>query len=226
MITFGLIRWDIISDYMPMLVKIGVKTTFELTVVAVSVGTLLGLILSLMRLSHFRLFSLVSKVYIDFFRGTPLLVQILFIHFAVLPTIGSFPNIVSGFVALSLNSGAYIAEIFRAGIQSIDRGQMEAARSLGMSYAQAMRYIIIPQAIKRVLPALGNEFIAMLKDSSLVSVIAVQELAMTGSLINGRTARPFEAYGPVAIMYLILTMILSQFVAYLERRFGKSDIRA
>lgn len=226
MINFGAIRFDIILDYLPMMLKIGVKTTVQLTVVSVSVGTVLGLLFSILRLSKSRILSFMSKVYIDFFRGTPLLVQILMIHFAILPSIGRFPSIVSGLVALSLNSGAYIAEIFRAGIQSIDRGQMEAARSLGMSYGQAMRFVIIPQAFRRVLPALGNEFIAMLKDSSLVSVIAVQELAMTGSLISGRTARSFEAWVPVAILYLMMTMILSQFVAYLERRFGKSDIRA
>jgi len=223
---FGTVRWDIITDYAPMLIKIGALTTLQLTIISVSVGTLLGLFISLQRLSSIKLLSFLSAVYIDVFRGTPLLVQILIIHFGVLPLIGRFPNIVSGYVALSLNSAAYVAEIFRAGIQSIDRGQMEAARSLGMSYGQAMRYIIIPQAFKRVIPALGNEFIAMLKDSSLVSVIAVQELAMTGTIINGRTTRAFEAYIPVAFIYLIMTMALSQFVAYLERRFGKSDIRA
>lgn len=224
--NLGTIRWDIIIDYAPMLLKIGALTTVQLTVISVCVGTLLGLSISLLRLSSSRLLSFLSAAYIDFFRGTPLLVQIMIIHFAVLPSIGRFPNIVSGYVALSLNSAAYVAEIFRAGIQSIDRGQMEAARSLGMSYGQAMRHIIIPQAFKRVIPALGNEFIAMLKDSSLVSFIAVQELAMTGALINGRTTRAYEAYIPVAIIYLMMTMILSRFVAYLERRFGKSDIRS
>ncbi len=226
MFTFGIIRFDIIQDYFPMLIKIGVKTTFELTLVSVSIGTMLGLLFSILRLSKFKPLSVISAIYVDVFRGTPLLVQILMFNFAVMPAIGVTSSLAAGLTALSLNSGAYIAEIFRAGIQSIDRGQMEAARSLGMTYGQAMRYIIIPQAFKRVLPALGNEFIAMLKDSSLISVIAVQELAMTGSLISGRTARPFEAWIPVAILYLILTMILSRFVAYLERRFGKSDIRS
>lgn len=226
MTAFGSFRFDIIIDYLPMMFKIGVKTTFELTLISVSVGTLLGLFFSMLRLSKFKLLSLTSKIYVDFFRGTPLLVQILMFNFAIMPKIGVSSSMVAGLVALSLNSGAYIAEIFRAGIQSIDRGQMEASRSLGMTYGQAMRYIIVPQAFKRVLPALGNEFIAMLKDSSLVSVIAVQELAMTGSLISGRTARTFEAWIPIAILYLIMTMLLSQLVAYLERRFGKSDIRS
>ncbi len=228
MISLGVIRWDIIVDYMPMLLKVGVLTTLKLTVFSVGVGTVLGLFISLLRLSSWKPFSVIGVVYVDFFRGTPLLVQIFMFHFAILPAIipGAFPSIISGLVALTLNSAAYIAEIFRAGIQSIDRGQMEAARSLGMTYPQAMRYVIIPQAFKRVIPALGNEFIAMLKDSSLVSVISVQELAMTGTLMSNRTYRPFEPWITVAILYLIMTMILSRFVAYLERRFGKGDIRA
>lgn len=224
--TFGFFRIDIVIDYLPMLIKIGVLTTLKLSVISVAIGTMLGLLFSILRLSKSRVLSYLAAVYVDFFRGTPLLVQILMFNFAILPSIGRFPSEVAGLVALSLNAGAYIAEIFRAGIQSIDRGQMEAARSLGMTYSQAMRYIIIPQAFKRVLPALGNEFIAMLKDSSLVSVISVQELAMTGSIIGGRTARMYEAWIPVAILYLIMTMLLSRFVASLERRFGKSDIRA
>lgn len=224
--TIGAIRFDIIVDYLPMIFKIGVKTTVQLTVISVSMGTLLGLLFSILRISKSKLLSFLSAVYVDFFRGTPLLVQILMFNFAIMPAIGVSSSLAAGLVALSLNSGAYIAEIFRAGIQSIDRGQMEASRSLGMTYGQAMRHIIVPQAVKRVLPALGNEFIAMLKDSSLVSAIAVQELAMTGSLISGRTARPFEAWIPIAILYLFMTMLLSRFVAYLERRFGKSDIRA
>jgi len=227
MTSIGAVRYDIIIDYMPMLLKVGLLTTIKLTVFSVGVGTVLGLFISLMRLSSFKPLSFLGAVYVDFFRGTPLLVQIFMFHFAILPALipGSFPNIISGLVALTLNSAAYIAEIFRAGIQSIDRGQMEAARSLGMTYGQSMRFIIIPQAFKRVIPALGNEFIAMLKDSSLVSVISVQELAMTGTLMANRTYRPFEPWITVAILYLILTMVLSRFVAYLERRYGKSDIR-
>ena len=228
MSMFEGIRFDIILDYMPMLLKVGVVTTIKLTTIAVGIGTFLGLIISLIKLSRIKIVSILGSIYVDFFRGTPLLVQIFLIHFAILPAIipFRFDPIVSGIVALTLNSAAYIAEIFRAGISSIDRGQMEAARSLGMTHGQAMRYIIVPQAFKRVVPALGNEFIAMLKDSSLVSVISVQELAMTGSLMASRTFRTYEAWITVAILYLIMTMVLSQFVAYLERRLGKSDIRS
>lgn len=224
MFTLGAMRSDIIIDYAPMFLK-GALLTLELTSVAVSVGTILGLFLSLCNLSSIKPVNWFGKIYVDLFRGTPLLVQILIFHYAVLPSMGDFPTIVSGFVALSLNSAAYIAEIFRAGIQSIDRGQMEASRSLGMTYAQAMRYIIIPQAFKRVVPALGNEFIAMLKDSSLVSAISLQELAFTGTIVMGDTARVWEALIPVAILYLVMTLALSQLVAFMERRLGKSDIR-
>ena len=131
----------------------------------------------------------------------------------------------AGIVAMGLNSGAYIAEIFRAGIQSIDRGQTEAARSLGMSHAQAMRHVILPQAFKRVIPPLGNEFIALLKDSSLLSIIAIEELFYTGKIIAGRTFQPIPMYVAVALYYLVMTQIISQWVAYMERRLGKNDIR-
>ncbi|HWI55076.1 MAG TPA: amino acid ABC transporter permease [Desulfobacteria bacterium] len=225
MIIFGAFRYDIVINYAPMLLK-GALTTLEITLISVSLGTFLGLIISLLTLSKNKALNILGTIYVDFFRGTPLLVQIFMFHFAIIPLIGDFPALVSGLVALTLNSAAYVSEIFRAGIQSIEKGQMEAARSLGMTHGQAMRHIIIPQAFKRVIPALGNEFIAMLKDSSLVSVIALQELAMTGTLIAGSTYRAFEAYIPVAVLYLIMTMMLSRFVAYLERRFGKSDLRS
>jgi len=126
---------------------------------------------------------------------------------------------------MGFNSGAYIAEIFRAGIQSIDRGQTEAARSLGMSHWQSMRYIILPQAIKRVIPPLGNEFIAMLKDSSLVMVIGIEELLYSGKIVVGRTFQPIPIYVTVALMYLAMTMFISKLVNIAERRLGKSDIR-
>lgn len=225
MITLGAFRFDIVADYAPMLLK-GALTTLEITLISVGLGTLVGLFVSLLRLAKLKPLSILGAIYVDFFRGTPLLVQIFMFHFAILPLIGNFPVMVSGLVGLTLNSAAYVAEIFRAGIQSIDRGQMEASRSLGMTHVQAMRYIIVPQAFKRVIPALGNEFIAMLKDSSLVSVIALQELAMTGTIISGRTYRAFEAWISVAVLYLVMTMILSRFVSYLERRFGRSDIRS
>jgi polar amino acid transport system permease protein len=241
---FGEFRWELVADWMPMLLK-GMQITMLITTIAVAVGTVIGLFVSLMRLSRFKLLQWLSKAYIDFLRGTPLLVQIMLVHFGgpevlriivgllnsigpvmltqYLPEVKAFSTFFSGTLALSINSGAYIAEIFRAGIQSIERGQMEAARSLGMTYGQAMRYVVLPQAFKRSIPPLGNEFIAMLKDSSLVSVISLQELMMTGRIMNARTFRPLETFLTVAFLYLLMTMTISQFVSYLERRFSKSD---
>jgi len=207
----------------------GTVITLELTAGAVAMGIVIGLFMALMRLSNSRILRGLAIAYIDFFRGTPLLVQILMVYFAV-PQLLNFqiPNnyqFIAGILAMGLNSGAYIAEIFRAGIQSIDKGQGEAARSLGMSHGQAMRYVILPQAFKRVIPPLGNEFIALLKDSSLVSIIALQDLMYTGKLIVSRTYQPFVIYLEVALFYLVMTLILSRFVNYTERRLGKSDNR-
>ena len=151
-------------------------------------------------------------------RGTPLLVQILFVYF-VLPTVGvSLPAYASGILALTLNSAAYISEVIRAGILSIDAGQMEAARSLGMSYRQAMRRVILPQTFRRVVPPLTNEGIALLKDSSLVSVIGLTELARTGQELASRYAAPLTIWPLVALLYLALTFPLTQLAQELERR--------
>jgi len=172
----------------------------------------------------------VSRVYVDCIRGTPLLVQILLMYIG-LPNLlyvltGTQMPInvyVAGIVACGLNSGAYVAEIVRSGIQSIDRGQTEAARSLGMTQGQTMRYIILPQAIKRVIPPLGNEFIAMLKDTSLLSVIGVEELTRKGQLFIAVTYAPFPVYLGILLLYLALTLSISQLVAYAERRLAVSD---
>jgi len=217
MFIVGAIRLDILIEYWPLLLK-GLVNTIRFSLISVILGTILGLLLCFLRLSAFRLLNYINIVYISIFRGTPALVQILIFHFAVLPAIGKFPAAVSGVLALSLNSAAYISEIFRAGILSVDRGQMEAARSLGMSYGQAMRYIIMPQAFQRILPPLGNVFISMLKDSSLVSTISIQELAFTGSLISETTLRVWEAWIAVACLYLILTLFLTRVVGRLERK--------
>ncbi|WP_047153562.1 amino acid ABC transporter permease [Aneurinibacillus tyrosinisolvens] len=204
----------------------GVGYTILFTSVGVTLGTLLGLLFGLGRLSKNPLARFPSILYVTIFRGTPLFVQILIIHFAAIPAIwGLFdaepPSaIFSGFVALSLNAGAYIAEIFRAGIQSIDKGQMEAARSLGMDHGQAMRSIILPQAFKRMIPPLGNEFIALLKDSSLLAIIAAPELAYAGDSTAKSTFARWESYLTIAAGYLMLTLVISRFVAYLEKKFS------
>ncbi|AFM02324.1 amino acid ABC transporter membrane protein, PAAT family [Desulfitobacterium dehalogenans ATCC 51507] len=222
------LRWELMIDSLRPLLK-GTVITLELTAGAVAMGIVIGLFMALMRLSNSRILRGFAIAYIDFFRGTPLLVQILMVYFAV-PQLLNFQipdnyQFVAGILAMGLNSGAYIAEIFRAGIQSIDKGQGEAARSLGMTHGQAMRHVILPQAFKRVIPPLGNEFIALLKDSSLVSIIALQDLMYTGKLIVSRTYQPFVIYLEVALFYLVMTLILSRFVNYTERRLGKSDNR-
>ncbi|MDA8228471.1 MAG: amino acid ABC transporter permease [Desulfitobacterium hafniense] len=224
----GPIHWGLAVEALPVLLK-GAVLTLELTAGAVAIGIVIGLFMALARLSHNKLVRSFAVAYIDFFRGTPLLAQIFIVYYAM-PQILGFKTpdnyqVIAAIAAMGLNSGAYIAEIFRAGIQSIDRGQTEAARSLGMTQAQAMRYVILPQAFKRVVPPLGNEFIAMLKDSSLVAVIALEDLLYSGKIIVGRTYQPVPIYIMVALIYLAMTLVLSRLVDYTERRLGKSDLR-
>ena len=223
------INWKAAIDSIPILNRAALLT-LELTIGAVAIGVVIALFMALARLAKSKILRAVAIVYIDFFRGTPLLVQIFLVYFLA-PKIlqwQTLPNdyqYIAGILAMGLNSGAYIAEIFRAGIQSIDRGQMEAARSLGMTHSQAMRYIILPQAFKRVIPPLGNEFIALLKDSSLLSIIAIQELFYSGKIIAGRTFQPIPMYMTVALYYLLMTQLISRWVSYMERRLGKNDLR-
>lgn len=204
----------------------GLWVTLSLTALGYSGGLILGLIVGLMKLSKRMWLNIPAKLYIDFFRGTPLLVQILIIHLAVIPTIFGKSQgwFFSGVLALALNSSAYIAEILRAGINTIDRGQMEAARSLGMPHGMAMHTIILPQAFRRMLPPLGNELIALIKDSSLVSVIAATDLLYAAKITQTTYFIVWEPYLSVAFVYLLLTFLASRLVAYLERRFSTSYI--
>ncbi|MGG3956188.1 amino acid ABC transporter permease [Bhargavaea massiliensis] len=212
-------RFDIVVEYAPFFLK-GVLWTIGLSLVGIVFGTVLGLVIGLGKMVQNRFIRLPFDWYVHFFRGTPLFVQILLIHFGVMPIFTSQPNpLVSGAISLSLNAAAYIAEIFRAGIQSIDRGQMEAARSLGMTHVQAMRYIILPQAIKRMIPPLGNEFIVLIKDSSLAAIIAAPELMYWGRAMQGQYYRVWEPYLTVALIYLVLTLSLSKLLHRLERRY-------
>src|SRR6266542_86732 len=196
----------------------GVSWTARLAFLSFFLGLPVGLLLALMRVQSSYLIAAPAAVYVEVMRGTPLLVQILFIYF-VLPYFGIYlPAFTSGVIALTLNSAAYISEIFRAGILSIDSGQMEAARALGMTYPQAMRRIILPQTFRRVVPPLTNEGIALLKDSSLVSVIGLTELARTGQELASRYAAPLTIWPVVAVFYLLLTFPLTRVAEYLERR--------
>jgi polar amino acid transport system permease protein len=211
-------RWDIIAEYAPFFLK-GTLLTIGLSIASILIGTILGLLIGLGKMSSKKLLSLPLTWYITFFRGTPFMVQILLIHFAVVPLfLGETNAITAAILSLSLNSAAYIAEIFRAGIQSIDRGQMEAARSLGMTHVQAMKFVILPQAFKRMIPALGNEFIVLIKDSSLAALIAAPELMYWGRAMQGQYYRVWEPYLTAAAIYLVLTLTLSFLLTRLERR--------
>ncbi len=204
---------------MPALLQ-GAGLTILLTLVSIFFGLILGLLLALGRLSKNAFFDRLSQFYIWLFRGTPLLLQIFFIYYA-LPTFTpiTIDALPAAFIALSLNSGAYLAEIIRAAIQSIDKGQMEASKALGMSFTQAMRRIIIPQSYRRLIPPTGNEFIALLKDSSLVSIIAMTELMRTTSLLANSSGNAIY-YIPCAILYLAMTTIFTFVFSKLEKKYS------
>ncbi len=211
----------LIQHELPLLLAAAV-ITIKITALSVGFGMAIGVFISLIRLASFKPLRWLGNIYVDFIRGTPLLVQIFLVYFALPAITGEhvdpFPAAIA---ACSINSGAYVAEIFRGGIQAIDKGQMEAGRSLGMSWWQTMRYIILPQAFKQIIPPLGNEFIAMLKDSSLVSVIGFEELTRRGQLIIARTYASFEIWMAVAIIYLIMTFTVARLTGLLEKRFAK-----
>ena len=204
---------DLVFNSFPLLL-VGAGVTIQITVLSTAIGFVIGLIVGVARISHVRLLRMLAEVYVEFFRGTPLLVQIFLFYFALPVLTGQrIDPFIAAISACGINSGAYVAEIFRAGIQSVDAGQMEAGRSLGMTWIQTMRYIIVPQAFKRVIPPLGNEFIAMLKDSSLVSVIGFEELTRRGQLIIAKTYGSMEIWLSVAVIYLAMTLTISRLVA-------------
>ena len=210
--------FELIQRALPILLM-GAGVTIEITAFSVAIGFFIGLFVGIARISQFKILRVMAAVYADCIRGTPLLVQIFLIYFALPMAIGQrVEPFIAAVAACVINSGAYVSEIFRAGIQAIDVGQMEAGRSLGLTWWQTMRFIILPQAFKNILPPLGNEFIAMLKDSSLVSVIGFEELTRRGQLIIAQTYGSFEIWMTVAVLYLIMTMAISRIVAFLEKR--------
>lgn len=216
-------NFDLVMNSFPLLL-VGAGVTIKITALSVALGVVIGLFVGIARISRIKILRVLAAIYVDFFRGTPLLVQIFLVYFALPVITGQRVDpFVAAIGSCGINSGAYVAEIFRAGIQSIDKGQMEAGRSLGMTWVQTMRYIIVPQAFKRVIPPLGNEFIALLKDSSLVSVIGFEELTRRGQLIIAKTYGSLEIWISVAVIYLAMTLTISRFVAYLERRYKTDD---
>jgi His/Glu/Gln/Arg/opine family amino acid ABC transporter permease subunit len=211
------VRPAILREVFPLLLR-GARLTVVLTLSTLCLGVPLGLLIALARLSSFAPLRWVAGFYVEVVRGTPLLMQIFVIYF-VLPALHiNLSALLAGIAALTFNSAAYTAEIFRAGIESIDVGQREAARALGMSGAQTMRYVILPQTLRRVLPPLTNEAVALLKDSSLVSVVALAELMRVGKELATNTGAPTTVYLAVALIYLAMTLPLTFLVRYLEVR--------
>ncbi|MDF2522393.1 MAG: amino acid transporter permease [Clostridiales bacterium] len=202
----------------------GTSITLFLSFFGVVLGVVLGVILALMKLSKNILLKSFSSAYIELVRGTPLLVQLYIIYYGLPRLVGlDFNDNTLGIVAISLNSAAYVGEIIRAGILSIDKGQLEAARSLGMPHGMAMKTIIIPQAFKNILPALGNEFIVLIKESSIVSVVGIHDLMYNADTVRGNTYLPFEPLVIAALIYFTITFILSKLLSLLERRMRAGD---
>lgn len=201
----------------------GVGYTIFLALIGVLFGAVLGAALALMKLSQNKLLRALAVVYIEYVRGTPLLVQIFIVYFGTSVLGLDVSKVAAGCVALALNSGAYVAEIIRAGINAVDRGQLEAARSLGMNQRLAMRYIIFPQAIKNILPALGNEFVTVIKESSVVSVIGVSELMFQAGNVQGASFKTFLPYLIVSLIYFVLTFTISRILGVAERSLRTND---
>lgn len=212
-------RWKYIVE--------GLGVTLQVTFFAVIIGIVIGFLIAIVRSTYdktgkLKVLNVICKIYLTVIRGTPVVVQLLIIYFVIFASV-DINKVVVAIMAFGLNSGAYVAEIFRSGIMSIDNGQFEAGRSLGFNYVQTMIYIIMPQAFKNVLPALGNEFIVLLKETSVSGYIALQDLTKGGDIIRSRT---FDALMPllaVALIYLVMVMIFTKLVNMLERRLRNSD---
>lgn len=205
----------------------GVRNTLILSVFAVAFGTLLGALMALARMSRVKPLRWLATAYIEFFRGTPLMVQLMFIFYGLpmvgvtfpdVPFIPDFSRFMAGIIAMSLNSCAYVAEVIRSGIQAVDPGQMEAARCLGLSKGQGMTMVVLPQAIRNILPALGNEFVTVIKESSVVSVIGIADLMYRTNGVKAKTYNTLECLAVAAVIYFILTFAFSKLIAWTERR--------
>lgn len=200
----------------------GIMMTFIVTVLSIVFALIVGLFTGLGRISRIKIINRVATVYVEVVRGIPLLVQLFYIYYA-LGKIVRVPRLVAAVTAMTFCYGAYLGEIFRAGIQAIPKGQMEAALAIGMSRSQAMRRIILPQTIRVVLPPVGNEFIALLKDSSLVSILAVADLLRRGREFASKTFYYFETYTVVALVYLVITLFFSKLVSLMEERLNRRE---
>lgn len=210
--------FEILVDSMPSLFS-GFLVTLEIAFFGLIIASVIGLVFCLMGISNCKILKFISNIYIFIVRGTPLMIQAMFVFFGLGQAFGlRFDPVMAGIGILAFNAGAYLSEVFRGGIEAIDKGQMEAARSLGLSHSQAMRKVIIPQAIKIMIPSMMNQFIIAIKDTSILTVIGVNELVQKGKIIVASNFRAFEVYGIIAIMYLILIGALMIASKSVERR--------
>ena len=213
---------EFLQTYLPLYVR-GAGYTIALSLISIVLGVLLGSLLAVMKMSDKKLISKIAGAYIQVVRGTPLLVQLFIIYYGLYTINIELPDFASGVITVSLNSAAYIAEIIRAGIQAVEKGQMEAARSIGMSRTMSMRQIIYPQAIKNILPALGNEFVTLMKESSIISVVGMRDLMFNAQVVAGATYKPFMPYVLAAAFYFVMTSFASKLLEIFERRLKQSD---
>lgn len=211
-------KMDIISAALPMLFK-GLQVTLYIFVIAIILGFIIGLLVALLRLAPNKILNWIAKIYVDAIRGTPFIVQLFFIYFGVNSLqIISLNSTTAGIVTVAINAGAYFAEIIRAGIQSIDKGQTEAARSIGFTGAQTMRYVVLPQAFRRMLPTITNQSIISLKDTSLLSVIGIADLTQQGQIQASATFEAFKIWLAVGVIYFIIIYLLTILANFIERR--------
>lgn len=233
-ILYELYRTFIEGDRWKVFFLSGLKITFITTICALVLGILIGLVLAVIRTTNdsytakkppviIRILNSITKVYITIIRGTPMMVQLLIMGFVIMVPKTDVATVICGIVTLGMNSGAYVAEIFRSGLMSVDKGQTEAGRSLGFNYISTLWHIVIPQAIKNILPALGNEMITLFKDTSLVSVIALRDLTKQTQNIVSKTYSAMVPYISLAIIYLVFVMILTKLLSIFERRLRKSE---
>lgn len=209
---------ELFKNSLPSLIS-GLGVTMKIAVFALIIATIAGIIFGLMSISKSKILRGISTVYIYIVRGTPLMIQAVFIYLGLGQVLNvRFDPVLAGIVILGFNAGAYLSEIFRGGIEAVDKGQMEAARSLGLSNSKAMIKVVLPQAIKIMIPSILNQFIIAIKDTSILSVIGIRELMQSGQIIVGTTYKAFEIYGMVAMMYLIIITILTLISKTIERR--------
>ncbi|HEA6538782.1 TPA: ABC transporter permease subunit [Staphylococcus aureus] len=212
-----------ISKYGSFFLK-GIKITILISLIGVALGSILGAFVALMKLSKIKIISWIASIYIEILRGTPMLVQVFIVFFGITAALGlDISALVCGTIALVINSSAYIAEIIRAGINAVDKGQMEAARSLGLNYRKTMKSVIMPQAIKNILPSLGNEFVTLIKESSIVSTIGVGEIMFNAQVVQGISFDPFTPLLVAAALYFVLTFVLTRIMNMIEGRLNASD---